>query len=34
TEGEMDDSLLGRVSVGDLLILPISDVANRWRSPS
>jgi len=34
TEGEMDDALLGRMSVGDLLILPISDVANRWRSPS
>jgi glucosamine--fructose-6-phosphate aminotransferase (isomerizing) len=34
TEGEMDESLLGRVPVADLLILPISDVANRWRSPS
>jgi glucosamine--fructose-6-phosphate aminotransferase (isomerizing) len=32
TEGDMDDSLLGRISVADLLIVPISDVANRWRS--
>ena len=34
TEGEMDESMLGRVPVADLLILPISDVANRWRTPS
>ncbi len=34
TEGVMDDSLLGRLPVVDLLILPISDVANRWRSRS
>ena len=32
TEGAMDDSLLGTIPVDDLLILPISDVANRWRT--
>jgi glucosamine--fructose-6-phosphate aminotransferase (isomerizing) len=34
TEGTMDESLLGTVPVADLLILPISDVADRWRSGS
>ena len=31
TEGQMRDELLGDMSVADLLILPISDVADRWR---
>ena len=31
TEGEMRDDLLADVSVADLLILPISDMADRWR---
>lgn len=34
TEGSMRDDVLGEVPVADLLILPISDVANRWRTPS
>ena len=34
TEGEMRDDLLADISVADLLILPISDVADRWRRPS
>lgn len=31
TEGEMNDELLSTVPVADLLVLPISDVADRWR---
>jgi hypothetical protein len=31
TEGQMRDELLSDVSVADLLIMPISDVADRWR---
>jgi glucosamine--fructose-6-phosphate aminotransferase (isomerizing) len=31
TEGEMRDDLLAEIPVADLLILPISDVADRWR---
>jgi len=34
TEGEMRDDLLGETSVADLLILPISDMADRWRRPT
>ncbi|MFM8483051.1 MAG: hypothetical protein ACKOBT_06870, partial [Actinomycetota bacterium] len=34
TEGSMRDEVLGEVPVADLLILPISEVANRWRSTS
>jgi len=32
TEGEFRDELLASVPVVDLLVLPISDVADRWRS--
>jgi len=32
TEGEFRDELLARIPVADLLVLPISDVADRWRS--
>ncbi len=32
TEGAFDDRLLGELSVEDLLIEPISDAAERWRS--
>jgi glutamine---fructose-6-phosphate transaminase (isomerizing) len=32
TEGSFDDSLLGELSVADLLIEPISDSADHWRS--
>lgn len=32
TEGSMRDELLAEVPVADLLILPISEVADRWRS--
>jgi glucosamine--fructose-6-phosphate aminotransferase (isomerizing) len=32
TEGDMDDSLLGRIPLADLLIVPISDIANLWRT--
>ena len=32
TEGSFDDSLLAELSVHDLLIGPISDAANHWRS--
>ncbi|NND74715.1 MAG: SIS domain-containing protein [Ilumatobacter sp.] len=32
TEGEFDDSLLGELPVRDLLIGPISDTADHWRS--
>jgi len=31
TEGSMRDELLAEISVADLLILPISEVADRWR---
>jgi glucosamine--fructose-6-phosphate aminotransferase (isomerizing) len=31
TEGSFDDSLLGELSVADLLIEPISDTADHWR---
>jgi glucosamine--fructose-6-phosphate aminotransferase (isomerizing) len=31
TEGQMRDELLSDISVADLLIVPISDVADRWR---
>jgi len=31
TEGSMSDELLAEISVADLLILPISEVADRWR---
>jgi glucosamine--fructose-6-phosphate aminotransferase (isomerizing) len=31
TEGELRDELLGSVPVADLLIQPISEVADRWR---
>ena len=34
TEGEMRDDLLGEMSVADLLILPISEMADRWRRAS
>jgi len=34
TEGSMRDELLSEIPVSDLLILPISDVADRWRSTS
>ncbi len=34
TEGEMRDDLLGEIPVADLLILPISDMADRWRRPA
>jgi glucosamine--fructose-6-phosphate aminotransferase (isomerizing) len=32
TEGSFDDSLLGKLSVQELLVGPISDAANYWRS--
>jgi glucosamine--fructose-6-phosphate aminotransferase (isomerizing) len=32
TEGEFDDSKLAELPVGDALIEPISDTADRWRS--
>jgi glucosamine--fructose-6-phosphate aminotransferase (isomerizing) len=32
TEGTFDESLLGRIPVAELLITPISEVADRWRS--
>jgi len=32
TEGEFRDEMLSTVPVVDLLVLPISDVADRWRS--
>jgi hypothetical protein len=31
TEGGFSDDLLGELPVGDLLILPISEMADRWR---
>jgi glutamine---fructose-6-phosphate transaminase (isomerizing) len=31
TEGSFDESLLGELPVGDLLIEPISDAADHWR---
>ncbi|MEY4362016.1 MAG: hypothetical protein RL391_1322, partial [Actinomycetota bacterium] len=31
TEGELRDELLGSIPVADLLIQPISEVADRWR---
>ncbi len=31
TEGGFDESLLGELSVAELLILPISDTADHWR---
>jgi glucosamine--fructose-6-phosphate aminotransferase (isomerizing) len=34
TEGEMRDDLLSELSVADLLILPISEMADRWRRAS
>jgi glucosamine--fructose-6-phosphate aminotransferase (isomerizing) len=34
TEGEMRDDLLAEIPVADLLILPISDMADRWRRPA
>ena len=34
TEGSMRDDLLAEIPVADLLILPISEVADRWRTPS
>ncbi len=34
TEGEMRDDLLAEIPVADLLILPISDMADRWRRPT
>lgn len=34
TEGEMRDDLLGELPVADLLILPISEMADRWRHAS
>jgi glucosamine--fructose-6-phosphate aminotransferase (isomerizing) len=33
TEGVFRDDLLGELSVTDLLILPISETADRWRNP-
>ena len=32
TEGSFDDSLLAKLSVQELLVGPISDAANHWRS--
>jgi len=32
TEGSFDDSLLAKLSVQELLVGPISDAANYWRS--
>jgi len=32
TEGRFDDRLLGELPVDDLLIAPISDAADHWRS--
>jgi glucosamine--fructose-6-phosphate aminotransferase (isomerizing) len=34
TEGEMRDDLLAEIPVADLLIVPISDMADRWRRPA
>ena len=32
TEGSFDDSLLGTLTVQELLVGPISDTANHWRN--
>jgi glucosamine--fructose-6-phosphate aminotransferase (isomerizing) len=34
TEGGFRDDLLAEIPVADLLTIPVSDLAERWRSPS